>query len=125
MLAPRYARQTADLEGLAIVNKPIALDRSVPFVALLKAVDCVLCSGGTMLREAAYLGISADGIFASRVGAVDRYLETIGRAAILSSSEGLDRINRVEKSPGLSPLRANPRLVDELAAIVMGTRSPG
>jgi predicted glycosyltransferase len=121
VLAPRYPHQISDLDGLPFVNEPIVLKRPVPFVALLKAVDLILCSGGTMLREAAYLGIPAYSIFGSRVGAVDRYLESIGRATLLSSQEELVRI-RIEKAGGLTPLRQNPGLVAEVAAIVM--RSP-
>ena len=49
VLVPRYARQAADLEAFAFANPPVVLDRPVPFVSLLKAVDLVLCSGGTML----------------------------------------------------------------------------
>ena len=52
--------------------------KAVPFVPLLKAVDLVICSGGTMLREAAYLGVPAYSIFKSRIGGVDRYLASIG-----------------------------------------------
>jgi predicted glycosyltransferase len=123
VLVPRNARQAADLEAFSFENRPIVLDRPLPFVSLLKSVDLVLCSGGTMLREAAYLGIPAYSIFRSRVGAVDTYLESIGRAVLLSSPEALDSI-RIEKASPLSPLAGNPHLVDELAEIVMRPRVP-
>ena len=55
----------------------------MPFVALLKSVDAVVCAGGTMLREAAYLGIPAYSIFQSRMGGVDLRLEQLGRAVLL------------------------------------------
>lgn len=119
VLVPRYPRQAFDLDGLAFVNTPIVLEGPLPFVALLKAVDLVLCSGGTMLREAAYLGIPSYSIFGSSVGDVDRYLESIGRVTLLSAREQLATI-KIEKAHGLSPLRANPKLADELAALVVG-----
>jgi predicted glycosyltransferase len=122
VLSPRYAHQVDDLGRFSFANGPIVLDRPFPFVALLKAVDLVLCSGGTMLREAAYLGIPSYSIFQSRVGEVDRYLERIGRATLLSSADDLDRIT-MEKTPALSPLASNPRLVEELTAIIAGNRS--
>ena len=75
VLAPRYGRQADDLRDLRFRNDPIVLHKPVEFVSLLKAVDLVLCSGGTMLREAAYLGIPAYSILQSRIGQVDRYLE--------------------------------------------------
>ena len=121
VLSPRYPRQADDLDAFAFVNQPIVLDRPVPFVSLLKAVDLILCSGGTMLREAAYLGIPAYSIFRSQLGGVDRHLETIGRAVLVSSSEALSDI-KIEKAPALSPLSLNPKLVDELAEIVMADR---
>ena len=124
VLVPRYARQAADLEGFAFANPPVVLDRPVPFVSLLKAVDLVLCSGGTMLREAAYLGIPAYSIFRSRLGEVDNYLQSIGRAFLLSSPEELDTI-KLKKAGPLSPLATNPNLVDEIAEIVMSSRRTG
>ena len=117
VLAPRYPRQLADLDGLPFANPPIRLERPVAFVELLKAVDLVLCSGGTMLREAAYLGIPAYSIFGSELGDVDRYLASIGRATLLGGEDELARIT-IAKTPELKPLRTNPELVDELAAIV-------
>jgi predicted glycosyltransferase len=121
VFVPRYARQAADLGAFTFANTPVVLDRPVPFVSLLKAVDLVLCSGGTMLREAAYLGIPAYSIFRSRLGGVDEYLQSIGRAVVLSSPEALDAI-KLEKAPPLSPLMSNPDLVNEIAEIVMGSR---
>jgi predicted glycosyltransferase len=113
VLAPRYARQVDDLKEIQPSNAPIVITDPVPFISLLKAVDLVLCSGGTMLREAAYLGIPAYGIFKSRVGGVDRYLERIGRATLITRADDLDRLE-LEKASGLSPLVGNPSLVEEL-----------
>jgi predicted glycosyltransferase len=121
VLAPRYRRQAADLGAFSFENTPIVLDQPVSFVSLLKAVDLVLCSGGTMLREAAYLGIPAYSIFRSRLGEVDNYLQSIGRALLLSSPEELDRIE-LKKAGALSPLATNANLVDEIAEIVMSSR---
>jgi uncharacterized protein len=117
VLSPRYPRQADDLNGLSPANPPIVLSHPVPFLALLKAVDLVVCSGGTMLREAGYLGIPAFGIFKSRVGGVDRYLESIGRATLLTSDQELSRFE-IKKASGLTPLKGNPHLVDELVEIV-------
>jgi uncharacterized protein len=118
VLAPRYARQAADLREVPFANEPIVLARSISFVSLLKAVDLVVTSGGTMLREAAYLGIPAYSIFGGRIGEVDRFLAAQGRATLLESADQLDRI-KLEKASGLRPLALNPTLVDDLARIVM------
>jgi predicted glycosyltransferase len=118
VFAPRHSWQSADLERLAWPNQPVVLDRAVPFVSLLKSVDLVVCSGGTMLREAAYLGVPAYSILKSPIGGVDRYLASIGRVHLIASAEELSTIE-LRKAPSLSPLNSNPRLLDELVEIVL------
>ena len=114
VFSPREPGQVALLEGLPWKHEPVTLSRSVPFVSLLKSVDLVICSGGTMLREAAYLGIPAYSIFQSEIGGVDRWLERIGRAKLISGPEDLGRIEL--KPRGLiSRLDSNPDLLMQLA----------
>ena len=95
------------------------IDRPIPFVSLLKSVDAVVCSGGTMLREAAYLGIPAYSIFQSRIGGVDRWLESQGRATLLDAPADLERLVPSGRPP-LGRLDSNPALIEELAGIVLG-----
>ena len=118
VFAPRYPRQTEYLSRLEWRNEPIVLDRAVPFVSLLKAVDLVISSGGTMLREAAYLGVPAYSTFQGEPGAVDRHLEGLGRLHLLADPSELDRI-AIEKSGPMRPLESNPGLVDEIAERVL------
>jgi predicted glycosyltransferase len=118
LFSPRYRRQRSDLENFAWQNEPVVLERAVPFVSLLKSVDLVVCSGGTILREAAYLGVPAYSILKSRIGAVDRYLASIGRARLIESADDLSVIT-LRKAPQLTPLRTNPRLLDELVDEVL------
>ena len=108
IISPRHAWQADELVRIPSRNEPIVLDRPVPFVALLKAVDVVVCSGGTMLREAAYLGVPAYSIFKSRIGGVDRYLASIGRVHLIQSPEALPTI-QLEKAPPAALLRSNPQ----------------
>jgi uncharacterized protein len=119
IFSPRYKWQLADLERFSWQNEPLVLDKPVPFVSLLKGVDLVVCSGGTMLREAAYLGVPAYSILKSRIGAVDQHLASIGRVDLIGAPEELTRIE-LRKAPPLVPLRTNPRLLEELAALVLG-----
>jgi predicted glycosyltransferase len=118
VFSPRHASQRADLERFTWRNKPVVLEDAVPFVKLLKAVDLVVCSGGTMLREAGYLGLPAYSILKSRIGAVDRHLASIGRVRLVRSAEEFSKIKLRKASP-LAPLRSNPRLLDELADVVL------
>lgn len=117
VFSPREPGQVALLDGLAWKHEPITLQRPAPFVALLKSVDAVVCSGGTMLREAAYLGIPAYSIFQSEIGAVDRWLEAIGRAKVITGPDDLASIELKHRGP-LCRLDSNPDLLDEIAAIV-------
>ena len=116
--APRHRWQAGDLALFTWCNEPVVLDHPVHFVELLKGVDLVVCAGGTMLREAAYLGVPAYSIFKSRIGGVDRYLASIGRVRLVLSADALPTIV-LRKAPPLKPLRSNPRLLDELAEIVL------
>ena len=118
VFAPRHAWQRADLEGFAWRRPPIVLDRALPPVALLKAVDLVVSAGGTMLREAAYLGIPAYSIFGSRIGDVDRHLASIGRLTLISTPAELAQI-KLLKAPALEPLRTNPRLLEQLVEMIL------
>jgi predicted glycosyltransferase len=116
VFAARYPQQVRALEGIAWSRPPVVISKPVPFVSLLKAVDAVVCSGGTMFREAAYLGIPAYSIFQGPLGAVDRHLEAVGRACLIRSAEDLDKIRIERRSGSLSPMRINPGLADDIAA---------
>jgi uncharacterized protein len=97
----RYPYQEEYLDRFEWTHKPLVLRKGVPFVPLLKAIDLVISSGGTMLREAAYLGIPAYSIFRSNLGQVDRYLASTGRLTLLDSSDAFDRI-RIERAPDIT-----------------------
>jgi predicted glycosyltransferase len=119
VFSPRLAEQRRYLDRFDWTHPPVLLDRPAPFVALLKSVDAVVCSGGTMLREAAYLGIPAYSIFQSEIGGVDRRLEELGRARLLRRPADLDRIELRRRRP-LRRLDSNPDLRDELVQVVLG-----
>jgi uncharacterized protein len=118
VFAPRYPRQADYLGRYDWTVQPIMLDRAVPFVSLLKAVDAVVSSGGTMIREAAYLGVPAYSTFRGEQAAVDRFLESTGRLRFLSTPADFARI-RLTKAGSPEPLRSNPRLRDEIVAAVL------
>jgi uncharacterized protein len=117
VFAPRYPWQREALDAVAWRTPPVVLDEPVPFVSLLKGVDVVVSSGGTMLREAAYLGIPAYSILQSRIGGVDRYLESIGRVRFIASPAEFG-VLELRRSTRLDPLRRNPNLLGELARTV-------
>jgi predicted glycosyltransferase len=97
---------------------PVVLDKPVAFLPLLKAVDAVISAGGTMIREAAYLGIPAYSIFQGEIAAIDRYLESIGRLRIVDNPSEFEGISLSSRSSG-PMLRSNPHLVDQVTEEIM------
>jgi predicted glycosyltransferase len=118
VFSPRHSWQRADLERFVWHNQPVVLEHAVPFVPLLKGVDLLVCSGGTMLREAACLGVPAYSILKSQIGCVDQYLASIGRVRLIDSAEDFSTIE-LRKATPLSPLQSNPRLLEELVDTVL------
>jgi predicted glycosyltransferase len=124
IFAPRHDWQRDHLKRFRWTNDPVVLETAIPFVSLLKSVDLVICSGGTMLREAAYLGVPAYSILKSRIGGVDRYLASLGRVELIGSPDELSKIE-LKRAPTLSPLNRNPDLLEELAGLVLESAAAG
>src|SRR5215216_4816829 len=119
VFSPRYSRQVAYLDEVPAWRQgPIILRDPIPFIALLKGVDAVVSAGGTMLREAAYLGVPAYSIFRGDIGAVDRYLSSIDRLTLVSSSADFLSIE-LRRRPSISPLRESSRAAEEIAAMIL------
>ena len=118
IFTPRHPRQTEYLKRFTWKNRPIDLSRPIPFVPLLKAVDAVVSSGGTMIREAAYLGIPAYSILRSRIGGLDRHLESLGRIRVLSSPEDFDEIT-FRNGSRRPPMTRNSRILPDLVELML------
>ena len=116
VLTPRYAHQAEYVDSYDWAQRPIVLREPVPFVSLLSAVDAVMSSGGTMLREAAYLGIPAYSIFRSQLGAVDRYLQAAGRLQLVEHPADLDPIVFAPAGPLAPAVPPGRDVVDGLVA---------
>jgi uncharacterized protein len=122
VFSPRRPSQAAYVAERRWRVPPIVLERPIPFVSLLKSVDRVVSAGGTMLREAAYLGVPAFSLFAGHLGAVDRHLRDSGRLTVIESPDQLALITAPAPAPG--PFPRNPGVVAELVATVLA-RSAG
>jgi predicted glycosyltransferase len=72
--SPRYQSQISHLNAFKWATDPFILDNQSDTLALLKAVDLVISSGGTMVREAAYHKVKAISILAGNPCSVDAYL---------------------------------------------------
>jgi predicted glycosyltransferase len=113
VFSPRYPWQVDALSAYDFSNPPVILDRAVPFLELLKAVDVVVSGGGTMTREAAYLGVPAISTFQGDSSAVDGYLEALGRLVMIREPADVERLD-VHALERRELLQLNPRVVDEI-----------
>ena len=120
ILSPRYDWQADALDEFEWNVPPFVLREAAPFVALLKSVDVVASGGGTMTREAAYLGVPAVSLFRGEEGLVDRYLESLGRLAIVRSEADLEKVDFKGLAPS-PPLYTNRRAADEVVDVIVGT----
>lgn len=103
VLSPRYHYQISLLAPYKWANDPIILEKPVPFISLFKSVDLAISSGGTMLREAAVLGIPAYSILGNKQGYVDMSLEKTGRLTFISSIEEIaEKIKLVKQDRKLT-----------------------
>lgn len=116
--SPRTPEQLPYVTSMKWRIPPVVLDKPVAFLPLLKAVDAVISAGGTMIREAAYLGIPAYSIFQGEIAAIDRYLESIGRLRIVDHPSEFEGISLSSRSTG-PMLRSNPHLVDQVTEEIM------
>jgi predicted glycosyltransferase len=113
VFSPRHPGQVEELWRRAWRNDPVVLREAVPFVSLLKGVDAVVTSGGTMAREAGYLGVPSYSVFQGEPGGVDLYLQRLGRMRLISDPNELDSI-RPLRLEARRVLESNPGLLGEL-----------
>jgi predicted glycosyltransferase len=118
--SPRYHWQKDQLNTLAWQRPPVVLDQPVDSVPLYKGVDIVLTGGGTMAREAAYLGVPALTIFQGALGDVDRHLESLGRIRVVTDEDDLERLD-LGNIGRLPPLRTNPSARDDMINAMLAT----
>jgi predicted glycosyltransferase len=128
VFSPRFDWQIRYLDTVPDwPEDPVVIERPIPFVSLLKGVDAVVSAGGTMLREAAYLGVPAYSIFRSRIGAVDRHLASLGRLCVLSSASDFPRIDLSARG-SLRPLHGESHVADDVSRVMieraLASRSP-
>lgn len=104
LIVPRTEVQRRALEPLARRWPALRLLRAnVHGPSLLWASDLVVCGGGTMLREAAALGVPAVTIFPGALGAVDQWLLAQGRVTVVRGEDDLHRIRLERRPPGPPP----------------------
>jgi predicted glycosyltransferase len=71
------------------LGKIFILDTPINGLDLLWVSDLAISGGGTMIREAAALGVPAYSTFGGEIGGVDQYLEKEGRLVLLQSENDI------------------------------------
>lgn len=90
---------------------------------LINSADLVISGGGTMIREAAAMGIPAYSTFGSQIGAVDKYLEENGRLTLLQSEDDIqNKLKLVKRENRANKANVNygvlPALINKICKII-------
>lgn len=116
---PRYPWQADQLERWDWKCPVLVPENPIPPIPLLKGSDLVISSGGTMLREAAFLGVPSYSIFQSAIGEVDVDLETKGQLVLIKGTADFDRF-RFEKKTATGPTCEPADTMNRLLELVLG-----
>ena len=127
IMLPRIAKQDSDIrhkwqhhfESGKIIIPP----QVVNGLNLIWQSDLVISGGGTMIREAAALGVPAYSFFRGKTGAVDRYLADAGRLVLLQNAGEVRRKIRVQPRHRIARVkRANNKvlqaIIDEVVKMI-------
>ena len=110
LVLPRTARQRRHYQRLARRFTTLRVaDATLDGPSLIWASDLLVCGGGTMLREAAVLGVPAVSVFAGALGAVDERLSQDGRVEFVRTPDEVRRVRLERRRP------AAPRSVSSVA----------
>jgi predicted glycosyltransferase len=127
IIMARYAEQEGmirrDWPDLCRSARIIIPERVFDGLSLIENSDLVVSGGGTMNREAAAMGVPVYSIFRGRIGAVDRYLASVGRLVLIECAADVRRKIKVEKKhPSSVITRGNDAtlkvIIDHIAKVV-------
>ena len=99
IVTPRLESQRREISLFLAENKMDYLipEHPLPGADLIYHSDLLITGGGTMVREAAVLGVPAYSIFKGQKGAVDRYLEQQQRLAFIDTTDDVARLGLVKR----------------------------
>jgi len=98
IISPRTPEQRKELAEMNL-DKSIfyILDQPVDGLDLLYNSDLIVSGGGTMVREAAVIGIPAYSIFQGEEGRIDKWLEEKGKLVFINTTDDFRKIKLVRK----------------------------
>jgi len=88
---------------------------------MIAACDMVISGGGTMVREAAVLGVPAYSYFRGRTGNVDQWLEDQNRLVLLRTPDEVEEKLVVMHKDEKNAYELNRDLVPEIANLILST----
>jgi predicted glycosyltransferase len=120
----RRPEQRRELIALGLPNV-VFPEGAVDARSLMYASDLVIGAGGTMTREAAFIGVPTLSLFSGRTPEVDRWLEEHGNLRRIQSARDLPTVRRREVEPRRpEELRArSERLIGQFVAAVVHSQA--
>jgi len=115
---PRYSWQAEQLDCWNWRCPVLVPENPIPPIPLLKGSDLVISSGGTMLREAAFLGVPSYSIFQSAIGEVDKDLVARGQLVLIKGPEDFSNF-RFRKKTSAGPTTEAADTMDCLLNLVL------
>lgn len=100
VIPARTRRQEVELReryGLSSAKFRVSSE-AIDGLSLMWFSDAVFSGGGTMIREAALMGVKAYSIFGGRIGAADEYLVSQGRLTLLRDLSAIAKLE-VSQTP--------------------------
>jgi uncharacterized protein len=94
------------------------LTEAIDGLSLMWFSDFIFSGGGTMVREAALLGLNACSIFAGKLGAADAALERQGKLTMIRKLEEIEQF-RFEKRKGTPELKRSSETRDFICEQVL------
>jgi uncharacterized protein len=112
MFTEKYARRRNLQIACEVVDGP----------SLICESDLVVSGGGTMVREAAVLGVPAVSCFEGKLGAVDQYLVNSGKLMAIRNQNDLCAIKPIKRIRRPTPESRNRPLVSIIQGICAAAR---
>lgn len=124
IMIPRTQKQEDDIRKMwpeALERKQMVLPRNaINGLDLIWFSDLVISGGGTMIREAAALGVPAFSFFKGKIGAVDKYLTNKEKLVIIDEKKQIEKkINLQKRNRPETPQELDRSAIDYIVSTII------